>query len=222
MKTTSIDQMNPYQLIALKARQATKEREARRKTRLLERGSQNSGSGSSGMMSSGESSLGDGSFPRERSEWGRLQTSTAVPSSLPQVSPTNSWPSPPSESQRSQDPHTVQTVRDLTITANTPARHGFEYDVQISNRPVPPPISNGMNDISHDTTMEEEDDDADLKRLMNQAQAMLTISDNPSQPETGSTNISIKKASGTVDETELGRERVLGTSVLPDPNNERR
>ena len=82
-------------------------------------------------------------------------------------------------------------------------------------------MSNGMNDISHDTTMEEEDDDADLKRLMNQAQAMLTISDNHSQPETGSTNISIK-ASGTVDETVLGREKVLGTSALPQLNDERR
>ena len=82
-------------------------------------------------------------------------------------------------------------------------------------------MSNGMNDISHDTTMEEEDDDADLKRLMNQAQAMLTISDNPPQPETRSKNIT-SKASGTVDDTELGREKVLGTSALADLNDERR
>jgi len=215
--------MNPYQLIALKARQATKEREAKRKAKLLERVSQNSGSssgsGSSGMMSSGGSSFGEGSFPRERSEWNGVQISTTGSPSIPSSTPSTVESS---ESQPSRGEHTVQSVIPRPTTATTPpARHGFEYDVQISDGPVPPPISNGVNDISHDTTMEEEDDDADLKRLMNQAQAMLTISDNASQPETGSKNIT-RKASGTVDETELGREKVLGTSALADLNDERR
>jgi len=214
--------MNPYQLIALKARQATKEREAKRKAKLLERGSQNSGSGSSGVMSSGESSLGDGSFPGERSEWGRVQTSNMGPLSIPS-SDCSTVES--SESQPSRSLHDSQSIApfpslSLTHTTTPTTPSSSEYYQQISNGPVPPPISNGMNDIFHDTTMEEEDDDADLKRLMNQAQAMLTISDNPSQPETKSTNI-ISKASGTVDVTELGRGKVLGTSALADPNDER-
>jgi len=221
--TTSLDQMNPYQLIALKARQATKEREAKRKARLLEWGSQNSGSGSSGVMSSGESSLGDGSFPRERSEWGRLQTSTTGSLSIPSSTPSTVESS---ESQPSRGLHDSQSVLpfaslSLTHTTTPTTPSSSEYYQQISNGPVPSPMSNGMNDISHDTTMEEEDDDADLKRLMNQAQAMLTIPDNPSQPETGSRNIT-SKASGTVDDTELGREKVLGTSALADLNDERR
>jgi len=218
---TASDSMNPYRLIALKAKQATKEREAKRKARLLERGSQNSGSGSSGVVSSGESFLGDGSFPRERSEWGRLQTSTTGSLSIPSSTPSTVELS---NSRSSGDSHTIQSVSpSLTTPPNPPGRHGFEYDVQISDGPVPPPAPNGMNDMSHDTTTEEEeeDDDADLKRLMNQAQAMLTISDNPSQPETGSTNISIK-ANETVDETDLGREKVSSTSASADPNDERR
>jgi hypothetical protein len=217
--TTPFDQMNPYQLIALKARQATKEREARRKARLLERGSQSSGNGSSGVISSGESSLGDGSFPRERSEWGGTQpTSTSVPPS--NTSPTPSTES--SESQTSRDLHTIQSVLpSLTTATNTPARHGSEYNSQISDGPVPPLIPNGMKDMSHDPGTEEEDDDADLKRLMNQAQAMLTISTNPSSsgsksPDKGNDQRVLD------DETKLKNGKGVGISVLPDPNVERR
>jgi hypothetical protein len=220
--TNPFDQMNPYQLIALKARQATKEREAKRKARLLERGSQSSGSGSSGVISSGDSSLGDGSFPRERSEWEKIQPiSTSTSSSLPQVSPSLSSSSPSSESQRSQDRNAVQSVRDLNTTTNTPAQPGLEYEQHRCNGPVLSPITYKINDYHHDNQMEEEDDDADLKRLMNQAQAMLQITDNPSEPETRSKSIT-SRASGTVDETELGREKVLSTSALADPNSERR
>ena len=78
-----------------------------------------------------------------------------------------------------------------------------------------------MNNISHDTTMEEEDDDADLKRLMNQAQAMLNISDNPSQPKKSS--VDIKNGSRVLDVgTGLDEGKVVGTSVTADPNDERR
>jgi hypothetical protein len=211
--------MNPYQIIALKARQATKEREARRTARLLERGSQSSGSGSSGVMSSGDSSLGDGSFPRERSEWGGIQqTSTSVPPSLPSSSPSTES----SESQTSRDLHTIQSVLPgLTTATNTPARHGSEYNSQISDGPVPPLIPNGMNDISHNLTMEEEDDDADLKRLMNQAQAMLNIAANPSSSASKSP---VQRNDQRVldNETKLDNGKGVGTSVSVDPNDERR
>jgi hypothetical protein len=214
--------MNPYQLIALKARQATKEREAKRKARLLERGSQSSGSGSSGVMGSGESSLGNGSFPRERSEWGRVQpTSTSTSSSLPQVSPSISSSSPSSESQRSQDRNAVQSVRDLTATTITPARPGLVYEQQRFNGPALSPITNETNDHHHDIQMEEEDDDADLKRLMNQAQAMLNIS--ASSPSSGSKSPDNGNDPGLLDvETELDKGKLVGTSVLSDPNDERR
>jgi hypothetical protein len=222
MKSTpSINQMNPYQLIALKARQATKEREAKRKARLLERSSQSSGSGSSGMMSSGESSLGDGSFPRERSEWGRVQPNpTAVPPSLP--SPTSSSIES-SESQTNRDPRDDRSILyPTTTTANTPATQAsFEQASQIPRGPVPPSIPNGINEISHDTTMEEEDDDADLRRLMNQAQAMLNISGNPSSSESKSPDNSNGTRVLEV-ETELNKGKVVGISVLPDLNDERR
>jgi hypothetical protein len=219
--TNPHDQMNPYQLIALKARQATKEREAKRKARLLERSSQSSGSGSSGMMSSGESSLGDGSFPRERSEWGRVQPNpTAVPPSLP--SPTSSSIES-SESQTNRDPRDDRSIPNLiTTTHTTPlTQASFEQDSQIPNGPVPPSIPNGINEISHDTTMEEEDDDADLRRLMNQAQAMLNISGNPSSSESKSPDNSNGTRVLEV-ETELNKGKVVGISVLPDLNDERR
>ena len=219
--TISFDQMNPYQIIALKARQATREREARRKARLLERGSQSSGSGSSGVVSSGESSLKDGSLPKERSKWGRIQTtSTSVP---PSLSSPNSSSIESSESQQNRNIHAGRSIPNLIITTYTTAltQAFFEQDSQILIDPVPPPIPNGMNDISHDTTMEEEDDDADLKRLMNQAQAMLKISDNQSQVKNRSENDN-NDSRTLIDETELDKGKIMGTSVLPDPNYERR
>jgi hypothetical protein len=214
--------MNPYQLIALKARHATKEREAKRKARLLEMSSQSSGSGSCGM-SSAASSLGDGSFPRERSEWERQPTPTSTLSSLPQVSPSITSSSSAGESQRNQDPHAVRSVRDLNNTTTTTPLNPeyFEQDSRIPNGPVPLLIPNGMNDISHNTTMEEEDDDADLKRLMNQAQAMLNISANPANSESKSPDKGNDPRVLDV-ETELENGKVLGTSVLPDLNDERR
>jgi hypothetical protein len=219
--TTSFNQMNPYQLIALKARQATKEREARRKARVLERGSQNSGSGSSGMMSSGESSLGDESFPQERSEWGVARpTSTSVSPSL--SSPTSSSIES-SESQQDRNLHAGRSIPNLiTTTHTTPlTQASFEQDSQKPNGPVPPPIPNGMNDISHETTVEEEDDDADLKRLMNQAQAMLNISGDPSSSESTSPDKgNDPRVMDVVTEVDMGR--VVGTSVSVDPNDERR
>jgi len=69
--------------------------------------------------------------------------------------------------------------------------------------------------------MEEEDDDADLKRLMNQAQAMLSISDNHSQAKNRSENDN-NDSRTLIDETELDKEKIMGASVLPDPNYERR
>jgi hypothetical protein len=215
--------MNPYQLIALKARQATKDREARRKARLLESSGQSSGSGSNGM-SSGASSLGDGSFPRERSEWDRVQpTSTSTPFSFPRVSPSISSSSPSSESQRSKDRNAVQSVRNLNTTTTTFPLNPVYFDQcsRIPNGPVPLPMPNGMNDISHNTTMEEEDDDADLKRLMNQAQAMLNISAIPANSESKSPDKGNDRRVLDV-ETELENGKVLGTSVLPDLNDERR
>lgn len=206
--------MNPYHLIALKARQATKEREAKRKARLLERGSQSSGSGSSGVMSSGESSLGDGSFPRERSEWGGIQPTPTL------VSPSLSSSTSSTESNKSQlkrDLNTIQPVRNLPTSTQSP----LEQASQISDGPVPPPAPKGMNDSSHDTTMEEEDDDADLKRLMNQAQAMLNISGNSSSTESKSPD-KVNDPRALDVETKLDNGKVLGASVLPDPNDERR
>jgi hypothetical protein len=211
--------MNPYQLIALKARQATKEREARRKARLLERGSQSSGNGSSGVISSGETSLGYGSFPRELSEWGGIQpTSTSASLSVPSSTPSTES----SKSQLERDLNTIQSVpSSLTTSTNTPARHGSEYNSQISDGPVPPLIPNGMKDMSHDPGTEEEDDDADLKRLMNQAQAMLTISTNPSSSGSKSPD---KRNDQRVldDETKLEDGKGVGASALADPNDERR
>lgn len=213
--------MNPYQLIALKARQATKEREARRKARLLEKGSQSSGSGSSGVISSGESSLGDGSFPKQRSEWSGVQpTSTSVSPSLP--SPTSSSIES-SESQTNRDPRDDRSILYPTIITNTaPATQAsFEQASQIPRGPVPPSIPNGIKEISHDTTMVEEDDDADLKRLMNQAQAMLNISGNPSSSEdTSPDKGNDPRVMDVVTEVDMGR--VVGTSVSVDPNDERR
>jgi hypothetical protein len=78
-----------------------------------------------------------------------------------------------------------------------------------------------MNDTSHNTTMEEEDDDADLKRLMNQAQAMLKIADSPSQTENGSQKM-VNSSEVLVNKSELDMGTVVSTSVLPDPNDEKR
>jgi hypothetical protein len=78
-----------------------------------------------------------------------------------------------------------------------------------------------MNDISHETTVEEEDDDADLKRLMNQAQAMLNISGDPSSSESTSPDKgNDPRVMDVVTEVDMGR--VVGTSVSVDPNDERR
>jgi hypothetical protein len=220
MKSTpSINQMNPYQLIALKARQATKEREAKRKARLLERSSQSSGSGSSGVISSGESSLGSGLFSRKRAYWGGIQpTSTSASLSIPSSSPSTVESC---ESQTSRDLHTIQPVRILPTTTSTSTQSPLEQASQISNGPVAPPVPNGMNDTSHNTTMEEEDDDADLKRLMNQAQAMLKIADSPSQTENGSQKM-VNSSEVLVNKSELDMGTVVSTSVLPDPNDEKR
>jgi hypothetical protein len=216
--TTSFNQMNPYQLIALKARQATKEREAKRKARLLEKGSQSSGSGSSGVISSGESSLGDGSFPKQRSEWSGVQpTSTSASPSLPSSTP----PAESSKSQLERDLNTIQPVRNFPTTTNTSTQSPLEHASQISDDPGLPPVPNGMNDSSHDTTMEEEDDDADLKRLMNQAQATLNISANPSSSESKSpVQRNDQRVLDVVTEVDMGR--VVGTPVSVDPNDERR
>jgi hypothetical protein len=216
--TNPFDQMNPYQVIALKAREATKEREAKRKARLLERGSQSSGIGSSGMMSSGENSLGDGSFPQERSEWGVARpTPTSVSPSLPSCTPSTES----SKSQLNRDLKIIQPVRNFPTSTNTSTQSPLEQASQISDGPGLPPVPNGMNDSSHDTTMEEEDDDADLKRLMSQAQAMLNISGDPSSSE--STSPDNSNGTRRLDvETELNKGKVVGTTVLSDPNDERR
>jgi hypothetical protein len=215
--TNPFDQMNPYQLIALKARQATKEREAKRKARLLERSSQSSGSGSSGVMRSGESSLGDGSFPRQRSEWDR-----AAPKST-SVSPSLQSSTPSTESSKTRlerDLNTVE-VRNFPTTTNTSTRLSLEQASQISDDPVPSLIPNGMNDMSYDPGTEEEDDDADLKRLMNQAQAMLNISANPLSSESKSPDKGNDQRVLDV-EPELNNGKGVGTSVLADPNDEKR
>jgi hypothetical protein len=69
--------------------------------------------------------------------------------------------------------------------------------------------------------MEEDDDDADLKRLMNQAQAMLNISGNPSSSEdTSPDKGNDPRVMDVVTEVDMGR--VVGTSVSADPNDERR
>ena len=217
---TASDSMNPYRLIALKAKQATKEREAKRKARILKRVRQGLGSGSGGVISSGESSLGSGSFPRERSEWDTVQqASTSGSLSIP--SPTTCTVGL-SESRSSRDLHNSQSVPTSlsTTTASTPSPSS-EQCQRLLNGLVPSPIPTRVNNISHDTTMEEEDDDADLKRLMNQAQAMLNISDNPSQPKKSS--VDIKNGSRVLDVgTGLDEGKVVGTSVTADPNDERR
>jgi hypothetical protein len=218
--------MNPYQLIALKARQATKEREAKRKARLLERSNQSSGSGSgsgsSGVISSssGESSLGSGSesFPKERSQWDRVQPKSTPISPSILSTPTSTVGS--GKNQPSSGSRNMQSVpSSLTTINNTQA--SLERASQGSNGPVLPPITNTINEINHDIQMEEEDDDADLKRLMNQAQAMLKITDNLSQPENRLTG-RVNESRAPNDETQLDRGKVASTSVSADPNDERR
>ena len=219
-QTTASDLMNPYQLIALKARQATKEREAKRKARILERVSQGLRSGSGGVISSGESSLGSGSSPRERSEWDTVQQASTT-GSLSAPLPTT-WTVGLSESRSSRDLHNSQSVPpSLTTTTASTTSPSSEQCQRLLNGLVPSPIPTRVNKISHDTTMEEEDDDADLKRLMNQAQAMLNISDNPSQSKKSSMNSNDASKMMNVG-TGLDKVVMVSASVLAAPNDKRR
>ena len=206
-QSTASDLMNPYRLIALKARQATKERIAKRKARLLERSSHSSGRGSNGVASSWGSSLGSGSFPRQRSQWDTVQqASTSIPA------PTT-WTGESSESRSGRDLH---DSRSLPPNLGTTLPSWKQYQLSL-NDSVPSPTSTRVNNISQDTTMEEEDDDADLKKLMNQAQAMLNISGNQAHSESKSQEHVITPRVPTRNEVQMG-----GTSLLADPNDERR
>jgi len=210
-QSTASDLMNPYQLIALKARQATKERVAKRKARLLERSSQSSGSGSSEVISSGGISLGSGSFPRERSEWDYVkQASTSGSLSIPSATTSTG------ESSESRSGRDLHNSRSSPPSLGTTLPSWKQYQLSL-NDPVPSPISSRVNNISHDTTMEEEDDDADLKKLMNQAQAMLNISGNQAHSESKSQEHVITPRVPTRNEVQMG-----ASSLLADPNDERR
>lgn len=215
-QTTALDQMNPYQLIALKAKQATKEREAKRKARILKRVSQGLGSGSGGVISSGGSSLGSGSFPRERTEWDSVQQASTS-GSLTIPAPTTSTVKS-SESRLGRYLHHSQSVPPnlSTTTASTTPPSSEQYQ-RLLNDLVPSPISTRENNISYDSTMEEEDDDADLKRLMNQAQAMLNISGKQAHSESESQENVVTPRVPTQKEIQME-----GTSLLADPNDERR
>jgi hypothetical protein len=206
--------LNPYELIAMKAREASKQREAKRKADKEARereSSQSSGMGSgsesqsSTMISSGESSLG--SIP-ELEPTRKQSTSTSTPSL-----PRNGVPP--------QDGHTTENVLSSPIWPSRPVNRGHaeielvpHVQSYTSTNPAAVPINKAEDGPI------EEDDDADLKRLMNQAKNMLHISDNSQTG--GKSQSNTNKPVESSDVTRLDEARGVEMPVLADANDERR